>query len=673
MRLVVPICSLLPALLGALAACGSTEAELPWSCRVEAEAEPDWSPELGCLEDFTALASLPLDSSIPGAVSVKTVIDRFDGEALHFQNSRRYAIHWDFASATLSGAGRPIVPPLAEFNRTEYTSPDRRFVLGALTHYEGPDIWAYEIAPYDTASATMIADALEAIRGATYLEEQILFHPTSDAVAVEAAKLPGHLGVVTTDEVYAGTSYQPLNLGAAVGMLRFLEAAQLDEEFPSYRDIVVLDRVPNDIAVVAGLITAELQTPLSHVNVLSQNRGTPNMGLRGAHEDAALRALEGRWVRLDVGPFEYSVVEVTSEEAESWWGEHRPDAVSVPSLDLEVSELTDVLDILDPDLPLGEALRAAIPAFGGKAAHYAAMAAIGEEVPAPRAFAVPVRHYWDFMEQNGLDVTVRELLEDQELKDDPAVRDLRLGELREAIRGATLDPAFEAALISKLERDFPGTRMRFRSSTNAEDLDGFTGAGLYTSCSGAPGDLARPVADAVRRVWASVWNFRAFEEREYRSIDHLSVGMALLVHRSFPEEEANGVALTANPFDTAGVEPGFYVNVQVGDLSVVQPDAGVTTDQFVYHFEMAGQPIVFITRSSETPEGSSVLTSAQTFKLGTALDAIHRYFRPLYGTTPGAWYAMDVEFKLDGEPGEEPALFVKQARPHPGWGAVEGE
>ena len=39
----------------------------------------------------------------------------------------------------------------------------------------------------------------------------------------------------------------------------------------------------------------------------------------------------------------------------------------------------------------------------------------------------------------------------------------------------------------------------------------------------------------------------------------MPVGMALLVHRSFTDEEANGVALTANPFDTTGFEPGFRV------------------------------------------------------------------------------------------------------------------
>jgi hypothetical protein len=45
--------------------------------------------------------------------------------------------------------------------------------------------------------------------------------------------------------------------------------------------------------------------------------------------------------------------------------------------------------------------------------------------------------------------------------------------------------------------------------------------------------------------------------------------MALLVHNSFVDEEANGVALTSNPFDTSGMVPGFYINIQVGEASVV--------------------------------------------------------------------------------------------------------
>jgi hypothetical protein len=234
------------------------------------------------------------------------------------------------------------------------------------------------------------------------------------------------------------------------------------------------------------------------------------------------------------------------------------------------------------------------------------------------------------------------------------------------MRLAPVNPDFERLLLDKLALDYPGVRMRFRSSTNAEDLDGFTGAGLYTSRSGDPNDPESPVLDAVRRVWSSVWSFRAFEERTYRSIDHQQVAMALLVHRSFPDEEANGVALTNNPFDPDGVDPAFYVNVQLREFSVVEPQPNITTEEFLYYFDLQSRPVSYLSLSSLVNVGDRVLSPAQVQELGVALDKIRAHFAPAYAPAVGAassWWAMDVEFKFDGEEGEVPPLFVKQARP----------
>ena len=49
--------------------------------------------------------------------------------------------------------------------------------------------------------------------------------------------------------------------------------------------------------------------------------------------------------------------------------------------------------------------------------------------------------------------------------------------------------------------------------------------------------------------------------------------MAILVHRSFPDEEANGVAITGNiylPLLTA-----YTINVQIKDISVVLTSSGI--------------------------------------------------------------------------------------------------
>src|SRR6185295_9086291 len=94
----------------------------------------------------------------------------------------------EFASTHLSGDGLPLVEELADFNRTEYYQPDRRFLLGAVTYYSGPKAWTLELAPYDTASSDMIAKLYAAVKAAAYFGPALVFHPTSVAVQTEARK-----------------------------------------------------------------------------------------------------------------------------------------------------------------------------------------------------------------------------------------------------------------------------------------------------------------------------------------------------------------------------------------------------------------------------------------------------------------------------------------------------
>jgi hypothetical protein len=655
----------------------SSVAPRTWDCSIgQGDTTPDFSGTIGCKDDFTALASEPLNADIPGATSAKTVIDKMDpsgSNPLYFQNSKKYQIHWDFASTHLSGKGKPVVPSLTQFNTTEYYTPDRRFVCGAITRYDGPGVWTYEIAPYDNATVQMIAMAYEKIADSCFFGDSLYFHPTSQTIEKLAAGLPASVKIITTDELFKSINYQPLNFGTSMGRLVFITAKELDTGYVGFRDIVVLDEVPNDISVTSGIITQMFQTPLAHINVLSQNRGTPNMALRGAFSDTSLRSLEGKWVKLYVSSSTYSVTEVTKAEADAWWDANKPLTIPIPRLDTTVKDLRNVTDILDiANLGLGGALAAAIPAFGGKASHYSAFPHMDStKVPYFKGFGIPIFYYWQFMKQNGFDTQVAQMLADTLFQSDPAIRSARLQALRDSMMVAPVDAAFMSALMAKLQTDYPGVRMRFRSSTNAEDLNGFTGAGLYTSKTGDPNDPAHPVIDAIREVWSAVWFFRAFEERSYRNIDHLAVGMALLVIRSFTDEEATGVAITNNPFNASGLEPAFYVNVQYGGTSVVLPDPTVTTDQFLYYYYMSGQPVAYLAHSSLIPSDTTVLTVAQIHTLGVALDEIQRFFQPLYGSDPGKWWSMDTEFKFDqplDDPNGKPVLWMKQCRPYAGMG-----
>ena len=641
---------------------GDAPTEIPeGSCVLATDAtDPLFAHALGCLSDFDRLASRPLSATIPGASTSKTLIDRADSNALYFTNATKFPMHWDFASAQLSGHGKPIVPQQSEF-QSEYLSPARRFLLGAVTRYDNPGIWAYEIEPWDTSTAEMVTTAYDLIAAATFFGAELYYHPTSDETASLVKDLPSRIKVITNDQLFAGVSFLPLNPGVAVGQLRFFQVADLEAKttFVSPRDVAVLDRVPNDISAVAGLITAQLQTPLSHVNVLSQNRGTPNMALVGAQSDARLTSLKGKWVRLTVTAFDWKIEAVTQADADAWWEAHKPPAVKVPDLDLDTTDLRNVDLIAFP----GD-----LPAFGGKATNYGELARMDQAVVStPKAFAIPVYYYKQFETQNGFDTMITALLADSTFGNDPAVREAKLADLRTKMLAAPVDATLLATLQARCDADFPGQAMRFRSSTNAEDLDGFTGAGLYESNTYDPGNPAKNVATALRQTWSSLWDFRAFEERSYRSIDQRAVAMGVLCHRSFPVEDANGVGLTANVFNA--YEPAFYINAQKGDASVVRPDPGVVADQFLYYFYYDGHPMTFLGHSSLIAAGQTVLTGAQVYELGQALDAIHndKGFKKQYQHA-GKFYAMDVEFKFNTEPGELVSrLFIKQARPHQGW------
>ncbi len=96
------------------------------------------------------------------------------------------------------------------------------------------------------------------------------------------------------------------------------------------------------------------------------------------------------------------------------------------------------------------------------------------------------------------------------------------------------------------------------------------------------GDSIKTFEKAIKQVWASVWNEGSYNERELFGIDQQSIAMGVLVHRSFPDELANGVIITQNIFRKNF--PGITVNIQKGENSVVKPEKGEICEQFTAYY-----------------------------------------------------------------------------------------
>jgi pyruvate,water dikinase len=643
-------------------------------CEVVPGSLPDFSPTLGCPDDFETLADRPLILDVPETYGVKTIIDRADSNRLYFLDMRKFPNHYDFVSTRLSGNGKPVVLPPSEFNLREYYTPDRRFLLGTLVHYTRPGFFAWEPTPSDNAGADLLALAYRTIAEACFCGKDLYFHPTSLAMEAEARKLPSSVKVLPDSLFRKAFDFRPFNSATGIGKLVFATVDGLRKGHAVPEGILVLDSVPDGFPPADGIITQAPQPLISPLNALAKEHGIPNMSLRGAFADPALRAREGQWIRLTVDPFGYAVSEATEAEADAWREGHKPTTVPVPAMDTTAGELRDLEGILAVDsLGLEPALRKAVSAYGGVIGHFAALALMDKaKVVYEKSFAIPVGYYRRHMRENGLDDSVARMLADPAFRSDPAERERRLGSLREAIMAAPIDSAFWEYLNGKLDAVFPGAgSFRFASSATAEGLWGSTGAGLYESRTATGPDRPESVRKALLGVWAGVWGFRAFEDRSIRDIDHMAVGMGVLVREAGAVPEAEGMAITANPYDPAGNQPGFYVNVGAGEALSSNPDPSAM-DQFISHVSIIGQPTEMLARAgSPGPEGT-VLTAAQVNALSQALWEIHSFFQPVYGKSRDDWFGMGVGFKLARRaidpPGAKPVLIMESATPYQGWG-----
>ncbi|MEL6117689.1 phosphoenolpyruvate synthase [Photobacterium sp. SP02] len=313
---------------------------------------------------------------------------------------------------------------------------------------------------------------------------------------------------------------------------------------------------------------------------------------------------------------------------------------------------------------------------GGKNASLGEMVAnlANAGVKVPNGYATTSYAFNQFLEANNLNDRIYDLLDTLDVDDVNALK----------LAGDTIRKwVYEAPLPADLEQDIrqcykelgEGDDMlsvAVRSSATAEDLPDASFAGQQETFLNVRG--IDSVFEAVKHVFASLFNDRAISYRVHQGFDHKGVALSAGIQRMVRSDKASsGVMFTLDTesgfdqvvFITSSVGLGemvvqgavnpdeFYVHkptLVAGNPAVVRRTLGSKLQKMIYGEGKALGTQVVIQDTTAEEQNSFSLTDAEVEALAKQAMIIEKHYgRP-----------MDIEWAKDGITGE---LMIVQARP----------
>lgn len=332
-------------------------------------------------------------------------------------------------------------------------------------------------------------------------------------------------------------------------------------------------------------MSAIFTTPINHVSLLAKSWGIPNAYSAGA--DIRWAALDGQQVVFDATGASIVVRPATLKEVRAAERVRATRSVRAPRADLAYAGLPA---LAEQDAKWSRRT-------GSKAANLAEVAALarGSANPGfvvPPGFSVPFAFYDRFVAANGIGADIEALLNDPR-RADPPWRRTALQALRLRFAAGHLPNADFVAITSRRSTLLGGKGVFVRSSTNAEDLPGFNGAGLYDTVPNVTD--ANALAAAMKTVWGSLWNDRAYAARAKAGIDHRAVRAAVLVQIGI-DADAAGVMTTVDPFDEQSGEQRLFIAAKRG-IGIRVVEGKKIAEQLIYRPQL--DTIQVLTRSQD--------------------------------------------------------------------------
>ncbi|MCD1116888.1 PEP/pyruvate-binding domain-containing protein [Chryseobacterium turcicum] len=594
-------------------------------------------------QQFLNLAGKPLTDKFTNMKSVKVVYD-YNAKKMYFFNSTKYTYHYDFCVQVLGYNHEN-----GDFNKESYNPTNKRaYLLANINYLADSDDWVMELAASDEMNAGLINFFFKEVNKNVFFKDKLKFYLNSPHVIGLNSKNQLKIPTVFSDFIFKRITEQSIENTSSIGILKKYDLQKKEDFNPKSDEIIIINTTPEFIPTVKGIIITELQTPLSHLVLLAKNRNIPVYVDTKIWEKESVNNLLGKKVEL-----------ITKENSYSLKASQKPILAKkalkeiVLKRDLSVTDLVDLETVTPMNI---------VHSIGSKATNLGLLKQIQKEMKSYKtpeyAFAIPFYYFDQHIKDNHFQEKINALYAIP--KDSVKLLDRELKAFRKTVKNSKVNPDLLKKIEEKLNAQNDFKNFRFRSSTNAEDMEGFNGAGLYDSKTAIIGDADKTIEKAILEVWSSFWNFRAFQERDLFGINHESCAMGVLVHRSFPDEKANGVLVTRNLYRNQYA--GITVNVQLGEESVVKPEPGVTCDEFYCHnFNYLGSLVVDYRSTSSLNSGKPILTEAEIKKLFDISPVLERKMYLLWQKRKMVKksYPLDIEFKYLGN---EKQLYIKQAR-----------
>ena len=474
------------------------------------------------------------------------VIDRRAGNKIYFLNSQRFRFHKDFLLATY------LVPRGADVFKPIYIDEDRRFIVGTIAWQKPVEKFTWELWEGDLATAEHIKSADAAIN--KHFFAPVSFKPNS----LRQEDVSENLGIerMLQSDLNKNQAYLALNTGEAVGRIHIIDKMDDTVEIGD-NEIVVLKELPQTLPPVRGIIVAQPSTPLSHINILAKGWNVPNIYIKDA--DKLLREYDTYVLKLSATLTDYKLERASIDDIKTKFVS--PDQ-QIPPVNLTTKRIAGLREMRKKDSIT----------YGSKAANLGEMLnARVTGVTVPDGFSIPFYWYKVFMESNGLNDRIDEFQDDLAFVHNPRVRRQKLEEFRNEIQKGKFDVGLRRAILLKWRTQLGGRPVFVRSSSNSEDLPNFSGAGLYSSVANVKEE--EKLIEAVKKVWASLWKFEAYEARVRNYVSQKDVYMSALVQLGI-DMTKGGVMITKDPFDVENKD-AVYISAVCGHNSKVVDNSGL--------------------------------------------------------------------------------------------------